>query len=221
MPSETLVLGFDTSAAHCAAALLLGDRVLETRIDEMAKGQVEHLMPMLEALLARHGYGWGDLGALGVGTGPGNFTGIRIAVSCARGLALSLGIPAIGVSALEAAAEGLPRPCTVLQDAKRGEVYQQSFAQEISAPCLMPLADLSPLGADVAVTGTAAAAAVAQGLASRVTEAALPLPEAIARIAAARHAGLALTGPLARPAPLYLRAADAAPPADPAPVILP
>jgi tRNA threonylcarbamoyladenosine biosynthesis protein TsaB len=49
----------------------------------------------------------------------------------------------------------------------------------------------------------------------------MPLPEAIARIAAARHATLALTGPLPRPAPLYLRAADAAPPADPAPVILP
>ena len=221
MPSETLVLGFDTSAAHCAAALLLGDRVLETRIDEMSKGQVEHLMPMLEALLARHGYGWGDLGALGVGTGPGNFTGIRIAVSCARGLALSLGIPAIGVSALEAAAEGLPRPCTVLQDAKRDEVYHQSFTDEASAPRLMALSDLSTLGDDVAVTGSAAAAAVARGLAREVTEAALPLPEAIARIAAARHARQAQTGPLPRPAPLYLRAADAAPPADPAPVILP
>jgi tRNA threonylcarbamoyladenosine biosynthesis protein TsaB len=221
LPSETLVLGFDTSAAHCAAALLLGNRLLETRIDEMAKGQVEHLMPMLEALLARHSYGWGDLTALGVGTGPGNFTGIRIAVSCARGLALSLGIPAIGVSALEAAAEGLPRPCAVLQDAKRDEIYHQSFAQEVSTPRLMPLAALEVLGAGVTVTGTAAEAARASGLAQKVADAAMPLPEAIARIAAARHATLALTGPLPRPAPLYLRAADAAPPADPAPVILP
>ena len=99
MPSEgRLVLGFDTSAAHCAAALVSGDHVLARHADHMSRGQGEHLIGLLEDLLSKKGYTWGDLDTIGVGIGPGNFTGIRISVAAARGLALSLGIPAIGVS---------------------------------------------------------------------------------------------------------------------------
>ena len=92
-PDPTL-LAFDTSAAHCAAALLIAGKI-HTRIDEMARGQAEHLMPMLEEVLAAHGLAWRDLDAIGVGTGPGNFTGIRISVAAARGLALGLGCPLV------------------------------------------------------------------------------------------------------------------------------
>ncbi|WP_444870364.1 tRNA (adenosine(37)-N6)-threonylcarbamoyltransferase complex dimerization subunit type 1 TsaB [Rhodobacter capsulatus] len=110
MRSEPLVLGFDTSAAHCAAALVRGGTVLATRAEDMAKGQAERLMPLLEELLAEAGLGWHDLDALGVGTGPGNFTGVRISVAAARGLALGLGIPAVGVSVFEALAQDAPPP---------------------------------------------------------------------------------------------------------------
>ena len=113
------ILAFDTSAAHCAAALLLPDRVI-LRDEPMEKGQAERLVPLLEELLAEGGIGWADLKALAVGTGPGNFTGVRIAVAAARGLALGLKIPAIGVTRLEALAHGLPRPLVVIEDAKRG-----------------------------------------------------------------------------------------------------
>ena len=199
------ILAFDSSAAHCAAALLLPDRVI-LREEAMDKGQAERLMPMLEDLLADAGIGWADLKALAVGTGPGNFTGVRIAVAAARGLALGLGIPAVGVTALEAAAYGLPRPLRVAQDARRGEGYVQDFLE--SGPgdaCIVPVGlDASPFP----VTGSAAGDA---GLTP-----AMPLAEAIARIGAAR----ALT-PNPRPAPFYLRGADAAPPSDPPPVILP
>ena len=75
----TPLLAIDTSAAHCAAALLLEDRVA-VRVEPMAKGQAERLMPLLEELLAAEGFGWRDLAAIGVGTGPGNFTGLRIGV---------------------------------------------------------------------------------------------------------------------------------------------
>ena len=85
----TTILAFDTSFAHCAAALLIGDTVT-TRIDPMARGQVEHLMPMLEEVLAEAGIAWADLDGIGVCTGPGNFTGTRISVSAARGLALGV-----------------------------------------------------------------------------------------------------------------------------------
>lgn len=126
----TLVLAFDTSAAACAAAVLSGQAVLAQAEEPMATGQAERLIPLCEELLARVDAGWHDLSVLGVGTGPGNFTGVRISVAAARGLALSLGVPAIGVTRLEALAEGLPRPLAVVEDARRGAVYLQLFGPD-------------------------------------------------------------------------------------------
>ncbi len=174
----------------------------------MAKGQAERLLPLLEEILAEAGVGWRDLAGIGVGTGPGNFTGVRISVAAARGLALSLGVPAIGVTRLEALAHGLPRPVTVVEDARREEAYVQHFHAEGADPAgLRALAGLSVAGP---VTGSAAAA-----LGPPVLPAAMPLVEAIARLAALR-----LGSAQPRPAPFYLRGADAAPPSDPPPVIL-
>ncbi len=124
--TPAVILAFDTSAAHCAAALLSGDRLWQ-RHEAMEKGQAERLIPLLQDLLAEAGLDWPEVTALAVGTGPGNFTGVRIAVAAARGLALALAVPAIGVTRLEALAEGLPRPVTVAEDARRGEAYVQHF----------------------------------------------------------------------------------------------
>lgn len=172
----------------------------------MAKGQAERLIPMLEELLTEAGIGWADLRALAVGTGPGNFTGVRIAVATVRGLALGLGIPVVGVTRLEAAAHGLPRPLRVVEDARRGEVYLQDFLADGPGQ-----ARIAPAGPDVTlipVTGTAAGVGA--------LDPAMPLVEAIARIGAVRA-----RTPQLRPAPFYLRGADAAPGSDPPPVILP
>ena len=208
------MLAFDTSAAHCAAALLLGDRVIQ-RQEPMEKGQAERLIPMLEEMLAEGSLGWNDLGALAVGTGPGNFTGVRIAVAAARGLALGLGIPAVGVTRLEALAYGLPRPVLVVEDARRGEVYAQEFTQDGPGP-----AELTKVSDIVLTRGTifVGSGGVAMSSLWRQEPSHPPftLAEAIARIGAVR----ALT-PQPRPAPFYLRGADAAPPSDPPPVILP
>ncbi|MCC1482251.1 tRNA (adenosine(37)-N6)-threonylcarbamoyltransferase complex dimerization subunit type 1 TsaB [Roseibaca sp. Y0-43] len=206
MPFDALVLGFDTSAAHCAAALVSGDRVLAQAQEDMAKGQAERLMPLLEEVLAQGGAAWSDLAALGVGIGPGNFTGIRISVAAARGLSLGLGVPAIGVSVFDARAHGLPRPLSVVEDAKRGMVYVQHFGPD-SAPALSALEDVVVAEH---ITGTGAGLLGAVPLAASV-----PLAVAIARIAALR-----LGTPQPRPAPLYLRAPDAAPSNDPGPVML-
>ena len=198
LPKSPTILAFDTSAAHCAAALLQGDTIT-TRIDEMAKGQAEHLMPMLTEVLSDAGLTWSDLDGIGVGTGPGNFTGIRISVSAARGLALGLSIPAIGVNGFEALAHGLPLPITALIDAPRGSAYLQHFTVDgPQAPEMIVVAD-HPIDGPIAPVLSAA---------DHVAN--------IARVAAER---LGQTQP--RPAPLYVRAADAAPPRDPAPVILP
>ena len=197
-----LTLAFDTSAAHCAAALLYGDHIIAEAFEPMDKGQAERLFPMCETVLAQAGLGWSDLTRIAVGTGPGNFTGVRISVAAARGLALSLGIPALGVTRLEAVAHGLPRPVTVVEDARRGEVYIQRFA-DTPEPAFLKAAGVTPTGPK---TGTAAG--------PDALPPTMPLTHAIARIAAAREPG-------PRPAPFYLRGADASPPTDPAPVILP
>ncbi len=202
MRPEPTVLAFDTSAAHCAAALLRAGVVTQT-VELMDKGQAERLFPLLEGLLAEAAVAWPDLDAIAVGTGPGNFTGVRIAVAAARGLALSLNIPAIGVTALEAQAYGLPRPISVLLDARRDEVYVQTFTETgPDAARLAPAEHPGPLATHRAGIGG--------------TPPVQPLAVAIAYIAAAR---LGTSQP--RPAPFYLRGPDAAPPSDPPPVILP
>jgi tRNA threonylcarbamoyladenosine biosynthesis protein TsaB len=202
-----LILAFDTSAAHCAAALLSGTRLVALRDEAMDKGQAERLIPLMTEVLVAGGVSWGDLDALAVGTGPGNFTGVRISVAAARGLSLSLRIPAIGVTRLEALAHGLPRPVRVVEDARRSEVYVQDFDGGSAR-----LTTLDQVGLDLPMTGSAAHL-VAGG---RVLMPVYPLTESMARIAATR---LGTTHP--RPAPFYLRGADAAPPADPPPVLLP
>ncbi|NGM44754.1 tRNA (adenosine(37)-N6)-threonylcarbamoyltransferase complex dimerization subunit type 1 TsaB [Rhodobacter sp. SGA-6-6] len=196
---ELPLLAFDTSAAHCAAALLLpGGRVIG-REEPMQKGQAERLVPMLEEVLAEGGIGWADLRRIAVGIGPGNFTGVRISVATARGLALALDIPAVGVTRLEALAHGLPRPLRVIEDARQGLAYVQDFP---GGPArLEPLAPFAG-----PATGSAAG--------DTALPPAMPIAEAIARIAATRTPG-------PPPAPFYLKAADAAPPSDPPPVILP
>ena len=185
----------------------------------MGKGQAERLMPLLTEVLSAGGARLADLNALGVGIGPGNFTGIRIAVSAARGLALGLGIPAVGISTLEARALGLPRPVSVIEDARRGEVYAQTFDKAgAGAPRLLAQGDLPDvIGERATVTGSGAGAAALTRPGVVVLPPALPLAVAIARIA-----GLRWQDPhLPRPAPLYLRAADAAPSRDSGLVMLP
>ena len=182
-----VILAFDTSAAHCAAALLCGDRIV-TRVEMMAKCQAERLVPMLDEVLAEAGIDWADLAAIAVGVGPGNFTGIRIAVALARGLALGLGIPAVGVTGFEAVGDGV----VVAIPAPRGQVYLKRPG------CAAEIVEAAPAGA--------------------VHLAEMPVADmvaAMARLGRRRH------GALARPAPFYLRGADAAPATDPPPVILP
>ncbi|MBO9429835.1 tRNA (adenosine(37)-N6)-threonylcarbamoyltransferase complex dimerization subunit type 1 TsaB [Sulfitobacter sp. R18_1] len=201
--SGPLILAFDTSAAHCAAALLSGDRILASRTEPMTKGQAERIMVLCEELLSEARLAYADLTALGVGIGPGNFTGIRIAVSAARGLALGLGIPAVGVDAFDALREGHDGPCACAVDARRDQVFLQGFDNPaISAPALHDATALPAFTGPLIGAGGEPPA--------------MPVAEAIARIAARRFA----SNP-PRPAPLYLRPADAAPARDAAPVLLP
>lgn len=218
MPPDDLILAFDTSAAHCAAALLSGQKVLAESVEDMVKGQAERLFPLLEDLLSGAGAAWQDLTRIGVGVGPGNFTGIRISVASARGLALSLEIPAIGVSTFEALELGLPRPVVASVDARGGRYYLQTFTKSGARDPLIADADAMPadiFSEDQSVVGhDSEEIAVRTGAKARQPQ--NPVAVSIAMIAATRDAANA-----PRPAPLYVRAAGAAPPRHRAPVILP
>jgi len=156
---------------------------------------------MLEEMLSEAGLAWGDLDAVGVGIGPGNFTGIRIAVATARGLSLALGVPAIGVSGFEAACPEPARSTTVVIDAPRDQVYVQRVGNGTGAPRIVPQSEIGRLDPPIV----------------RLND--LPLDEMVTNIG--RLARRRRTAPSPRPAPLYVRATDAAPSRDVPPVILP
>jgi tRNA threonylcarbamoyladenosine biosynthesis protein TsaB len=189
-----LVLAFDTSAAHCAAVLVRDGRVLASATETMSRGQAERLFPMIEELLAEAGVGWDDLGGIGVCTGPGNFTGLRVAVAAARGLALSLGVPAVGVSRLEVLGDRPGVTVTAISD-KRGR-FVQVFRD--GAPEGPPEVDPPVLPAGAVADGSGVPCDLV----------------ALAAIAARR------LGDAPPPAPLYLRPADAMPPSEAPPVLL-
>ena len=193
--SEPLVLGFDTSAAHCAAALLRGDKIVSSVAEDMSRGQAERLMPLLEEILNSNDVTWADLDRIGVGIGPGNFTGIRISVSAARGLALALGIEAVGINTFDAIGHDQPKPHVPAIPAPRDQFYIRAdgqppllVTQEMAGAMELPLVGSPPPS---------------------------KLAELIAMVASNR--------PLAEiipPAPLYIKPADAAPARDQAPKIL-
>jgi tRNA threonylcarbamoyl adenosine modification protein YeaZ len=112
-----LTLAFDTATAVATSALVDGGEVLGERVS-----RAQTLLEDVDALLRQAGAHPSDLDLLAIGLGPGSFTGVRIGLAVARGLALSLGLPGSGVSTLAAVAAGAPGSLPVV-DAKRREIF--------------------------------------------------------------------------------------------------
>ena len=112
-----LILAFDTATDIATSALVDGGEVLAER-----QSRAQTLLEDVDALLRQGGAHPGDLDALAVGVGPGSFTGVRIGLAAARGLALSLELQGAGVSTLDALAAGAPGAVPVI-DARRREVF--------------------------------------------------------------------------------------------------
>jgi tRNA threonylcarbamoyladenosine biosynthesis protein TsaB len=149
-----IVLGFDTATQATAVALRLADGSVSERRDDPPRGEhpghATRLLEMGRELLAEAGLGWGGLQRVAVGVGPGTFTGLRVGVATARGLAQSLDIGLVGVSSLTALAEGAlgaaaegeegpgagrPRALLAVIDARRGEVFAAAYSRgEGAAP---------------------------------------------------------------------------------------
>jgi tRNA threonylcarbamoyladenosine biosynthesis protein TsaB len=212
------VLAFDCAGRGCAAALVADRRIAARRSQPMERGQAEALLPLIAATLEDAGIGMGELDLLAVTIGPGGFTGLRIGLAAARGLALATGLPLIGVTGFDAIAAAVPssqragQPLVVALDSKRDEVFVQCFAAD--GPALADGALVTPDQANALVPpgpillAGDAAAMLAPWLGDRAViapEAARPDPAIIALLALERWRPGERPAP---PRPLYLRAPD-------------
>ncbi|MGL4708569.1 MAG: tRNA (adenosine(37)-N6)-threonylcarbamoyltransferase complex dimerization subunit type 1 TsaB [Aeromonas veronii] len=125
--NELKILAVDTATEACSAALLVGD-TLFSRWEEAPRDHTRKILPMVQAVLEDAGISLSDLDAIAFGRGPGSFTGVRIGISVAQGLAFGAGVPLIGISTLAAMAQGAYRLDGAEQvltaiDARMNEVY--------------------------------------------------------------------------------------------------
>jgi tRNA threonylcarbamoyl adenosine modification protein YeaZ len=219
------ILALDTSIGACSAAVLLSDGAAQrlfARQETMARGHAEALMPMVTEIMEEAGLSFAELDLIAATTGPGSFTGVRIAIAAARGLALVthaklFGTDSLSVMARQALAGGAvgSGPFAVAIDAKRGMLYLGLYdeaGRKREGPLLIApdeAINLLPSGLRLAVGSGAILLAEAGGRRGHQLEAKLaelqPSAEALAEIAFASGE----TAPTLRP--LYLRPPDAKP----------
>jgi len=213
------VLGFDTAGNGCSAAVLRDGRIAARRFAAMARGQAEQLLPMIEAVLDEAATPLAALDLIAVTVGPGAFTGLRIGIAAARGLALASGVAAIGITSFSAVAAAVPaearagRTLVVALDSRRAEIYLQAFGADGGTRgdgALVAPADLArwvPAG-PLLLAGDAAprlAAALASRQPALFAGPGIADAAEVARLAAdSWHPGLRPPPPR----PLYLRAPD-------------
>ena len=202
-----MLLALDTATPACTAALFDAEGQLIARIDEvMARGHAEQLMPLLDQLL-----GGRRADEILVGCGPGSFTGLRVGIAAAHGLAIGWGVPLHGLSTPALIAAALPGegPVAVALTGGHGELFVQQYERR-------PLEPLAPLAPVVSLSPAAAAAAIDAPLVAGSGAAALVAArgygEALEALPSAASA-LMLPEPLRRlaPRPIYARAPDAKP----------
>ncbi len=204
------ILAFDATGDACSAAIL-SDGGAVSRLELMARGHSERLTPLLAALLAEAGLSWSDIRLFGAAVGPGSFTGVRVTVATARGLALATGRPALGAptDAALAAAFKTARPAATEGVTRLGRPPRRLWRRfDLSGRVpRVTAAGVETPPADAPVIGPAAEAGRVEGF-ERID------PAALARLILAR----AECDPAAFAAPVrarYLRPPDATPPSAP------
>jgi len=213
--NQPLILGIDSAGNGASIAVLRGGDVAAMRTDPRPHGQAEILMPMIADALTEAGIEAAALAAIGVATGPGSFTGLRIAIAAARGLALATGSPAIGITRFDAVAAQFPperrfgRALLVALDTRRGDFFLQLFRDRADEPFLAS-GDDAPRAlpeTPILLAGDAAhrLAPYVAGRDIRVADNPdRPLAADVARLAAVAYRD----GIATPPRPLYLRAPD-------------
>ncbi|MEW9623957.1 tRNA (adenosine(37)-N6)-threonylcarbamoyltransferase complex dimerization subunit type 1 TsaB [Rhodanobacter geophilus] len=129
------LLALETATEACSVALVHGDEVI-ARSELAPRRHAERVLPMADELLAEAGLGKHALDAIAVGRGPGAFTGVRLAVSLAQGMALALDLPVVTVSSLAALALEAPddgetdTAILAVIDARMGEIYAACYRRD-------------------------------------------------------------------------------------------
>jgi len=215
-----VLLAIDTATDTCSVALACGDRVRE-RAEAVGQKHSERILPMVEALLREAEMPLRGCAAIAFGSGPGAFTGLRIACGIAQGLAFGAGLPVVAVGNLEAlalaASARTPAARRILAaiDARMQEAYWAVYAidgaglEEVSAPALASAAELAEIcrrhGPDL-VAGNALQSfpEVAAALACALAPDARASAATIATLAALKFAAGGAV-PAERAAPVYVR----------------
>lgn len=216
------VLAIDTALAACSAAVLDTRHiaVIASESMPMTRGHAEAIMPLIARVMDQAGIDFADIDRIAVTTGPGSFTGLRVGISAARGIALAAGKPAIGLSTLAGfaaphIAEDDSSTVVAAIDARHDHVYLQVFGaggRSVVPPRIAPIKEAvrAAMGGPARIVGSGAELIAAQWPASEpppvlVEQLGAPDIGWIARLGAAAAEG---HGP---PKPLYLRAPDAQP----------
>ncbi len=216
------IIAIDTALAACSAAVLdtAYGGIIASESLPMIRGHAEALMPLLHRVMEEADLTFADIDRIAVTTGPGSFTGLRVGIAAARGIALAADKPIVGLSTLSAyAAPHMAAddrfPVVAAIDARHAHVYLQVFApggRTLTPPRLAPLGE--------AVHAAAAASACIVGSAAQTVAAALTDADAAPALIDARPApdiawvarvGAVVQEGQSPPKPQYLRAPDAQP----------
>jgi tRNA threonylcarbamoyladenosine biosynthesis protein TsaB len=217
------ILAFDAALRACSAAITVDGQTAAQCFEQRSRGHAEVLVPMIDRVCAQSGVAFDTLDRVAVTVGPGTFAGVRIGIAAARGLAVSLDLPVVGITTLEAVAAGSLKDLaageghvTSVFDARRGQVYVQSFD-----PALAPLTLPQALTPEAAVAALPQGAGLIVGDGVTILGDGLTLARRDLRVVASNTqpdaavvARLALDRPTAAPGsgaphPVYLRPPDA------------
>jgi N6-L-threonylcarbamoyladenine synthase len=209
-----LLLAIETAGIACSVAVFDSDRqtMIASVSEDLGRGHAERLMSMIDEVLAAAQVDMADVERIAVCTGPGSFTGIRVGLAAARGFALALNIPVVGVSTLSILARMAQtlhpgHSVTIAMDAKRNDVFCQTFGSDgepMDAPQVLSVDDLKRLAddSDMRFFGSGAALVASPETGTKPDHFAL---EALAFLGARAN-------PVSdKASPLYLRAPDAKP----------
>ncbi len=146
-----IILAIDTCENHCSAALIDTDleaKVLAHQSEQIGRGHAERLLPLIDELfMSTPDVSYGDISRVAVTTGPGTFTGLRIGLSAARGIALTVNVPCVGLTslqilALQAKALGHVGLVHAMIMGRGGQAFYQMF--EILSDTMLPMAQAEP-----------------------------------------------------------------------------
>jgi tRNA threonylcarbamoyl adenosine modification protein YeaZ len=216
------ILAIDTALASCSAAVLdtVHGGIIASDSLPMIRGHAEALIPLLQRVMDEANLTYADIDRVAVTTGPGSFTGMRVGIAAARGIALAASKPIVGLSTLSAYAAPRmaaddPYPVVAAIDARHGHVYMQVFSPDgltLAAPRLATLHDAALAAAETpsCIVGSAAEA-VAAALSEAGASPAAVDSGAAPDIAWVARVGAVLPEGQSPPKPQYLRAPDAQP----------